>query len=315
MKMVCATDMTPRGDAAIERAGMLADQLGASLSLLHVVVPHESGEALEQALRTANARMQARVLPPLWRARSTPGWAVHAGSPLRVVPEAAARHGARLLVLGPHDKRPLRDALEGTVAEKALGIKEYPVLVVRSPVAGPYRRVLLALDLSDTSAGALRAAESLMLGPEAHASVVHAHEPPYHSMLAYAGVDSEAIRAHAGKWRREARRSVLDLLDCESRNPARYDVQVAQRPAAPAILRAVKQFSPDLLVMGTHGGGSLRRALVGSVASRVLNETQVDALIVPEGSFERDFIGTKRTAGRGARAARQYPSNPSIRAA
>ena len=37
--------------------------------------------------------------------------------------------------------------------------------------------------------------------------------------------------------------------------------------------------------MGTHAVGRLRRALVGSIANRVLHETTCDVLIVPEGSF------------------------------
>lgn len=315
MKITCATDMTPCGEAAMRRAGMLADQLDAQLSLLHVVVPGETAHALEVALGEANRRLQALAQPPLWRAQATPEWEVHAGSPLRIVPEVAARQRARLLVLGPHERRPLRDALEGTIAEKALGMKDFPVLVVRTAATGPYRRVLVALDLSDASAGALRAAESLVLGADTHARVLHAHEPPYQAMFAYAGVDTRFVRDYAQRSRQQARRSLRDLLDVESRHPLRYDLEVTQRPAAPAILRAVEQFAPDLLVMGTHGGGSLRRALVSSVASRVLNETRVDVLIVPEGSFDSASPGTSRSARRGARGARQYPSSSSIRAA
>jgi hypothetical protein len=37
--------------------------------------------------------------------------------------------------------------------------------------------------------------------------------------------------------------------------------------------------------MGTHGGGRLRRALVGSVANRIIHDTSCDVLIVPEGCF------------------------------
>ena len=286
MQIVCATDLVPGNDAPIERAALLADQLGADLSLLHVVVPGESPQSLEHALRAARSHMQARVSPPLWRGRRTPGWAVQTGAPARIIMDTAARWGARLLVLGAHRKRPLRDALEGTIAEKALATRRHPVLMVRNDAVRPYRRVLVALDLSDASVSAIHAAESLVITPQASARVIHAHEPPYQAMLAYASVELEAVARYAQKWKDEAQRSVHDLLECESGDARRYDVHVAQLPAAAGILQAVEQFSPDLLVMGTHGGGSLRRALVGSVANRVLHETGCDALIVPEGSFD-----------------------------
>ena len=37
MKILCATDLTLKSDAAVDRAGVLASQLDAELVLLHVV--------------------------------------------------------------------------------------------------------------------------------------------------------------------------------------------------------------------------------------------------------------------------------------
>ena len=39
MKILCATDLLPKSESAIDRAGMLSDLLNADLSLLHVVMP------------------------------------------------------------------------------------------------------------------------------------------------------------------------------------------------------------------------------------------------------------------------------------
>jgi universal stress protein E len=285
MRILCATDLLPKSEAAIERAGLLSDQLGADLTLLHVVVPGESERALEHTLQTALGRTKSRAQPPLWRAQRAPNVAVRAGNPARVILDTVAQSKSRLLVLGAHRKRPLRDALEGTVAEKALAARNSPVLVVQDEARGPYRRVLLALDLSEASASAIRAAESLVLAPEADAMIVHASEPPYQGMLHYAGVGMDSAARYAEGWKREATRAVRDLLKYESAHFARYDIHIQQQPAALGILRTIEQYEPDLLVMGTHGGGRLRRALVGSVANRVLHETTCDVLIVPEGSF------------------------------
>jgi universal stress protein E len=285
MRILCATDLLPKSEAAIERAGLLSDQLNADLTLLHVVMPGESQRALEQTLQTALAHMKSRAQRPLWRAHRAPNVAVRAGNPARIILDTAAHSKARLLVLGPHRKRPLRDTLEGTIAEKALAARNTPILVVQDEARGPYRRVLLALDLSEPSASAIRAAESLVITPEVDARIVHASEPPYQGMLHYAGVGVDSAARYAEGWRREATRAVRDLLKYESAHFARYDVHIQQQPAAVGILRTIENFGPDLLVMGTHGGGRLRRALVGSVANRVLHETTCDVLIVPEGSF------------------------------
>jgi nucleotide-binding universal stress UspA family protein len=155
---------------------------------------------------------------------------------------------------------------------------------VRNEARDPYRRVLLALDESDASASAIRAAESLVLTPEMSATVVHAHRPPYEGMLYSADIGPETIERYADNWKRDANQAVRELLSLESDDASRYAIHIEQKPAAPGILQAIAYFSPDLLVMGTRGGGRLRRALVGSVANRVLHETDCDVLIVPEGS-------------------------------
>jgi universal stress protein E len=285
MNILCATDLLPKSEAAIERAGLLTTQLGAELQLLHVVAPEKSQQDLEHTLLDAVARTRSRAKPLLWRTDRTAGVAVRVGNPARIILETAARSGAGLLVLGSHRKRPMRDALEGTIAEKALAVRKYPVLIVRDEARKPYRRVLLALDLSDASASAVRAAEAFVLAPETEAVVVHADNPPYHGMVGYADIAQADGARYLRAWKRDAAHAVRGFLGAESEAAARYHVHIEQMAATPGILQSMRRFSPDLLVMGTHGGGRLRRALVGSVANRVLHETQCDVLIVPEGSF------------------------------
>lgn len=286
MRILCATDLLARSEAAIERAGMLADELGADLSLLHVVAPTDSERVLEQTLRMNLARTRARAQSPLWRARTKPNVVVRTGSPARLIVETLEQSKARLLVLGPHRKRPLRDTLEGTIAEKVLMAKRWPLLVAQEVPRASYQRVLLALDLSEASASALRAAESLVLAPQAEVKIVHAHETPYEGMLDYAGVGVDAIARYAAGWEREAMSAVSGLVRSQSDNLVRYDIAVEHGQPGPAILRAIESYEPDLIVMGTRGLGRLRRAFLGSVANRVLHELSCDALIVPEGSFE-----------------------------
>src|SRR5688572_16694726 len=148
MRIVCATDLLPKSEAAIDRAGFLTDQLGADLTLLHVVVPSESERASKQTLENSLARVRSRALPPLWRGERMPDVAVRTGHPARIILDMMARFRPGLLVLGPHRKRLLQDALGDTIVEKALAARICPVLVVQDEVRARYRRVLLALDLS-----------------------------------------------------------------------------------------------------------------------------------------------------------------------
>jgi nucleotide-binding universal stress UspA family protein len=291
--------MLPKSEAALDRAGMLADDLGADLTLLHVVVPTNSERVLEQTLQMRCAHTKARAQPPMWRARTKPNVAVRTGNPARLIVDTLEQAKARLLVLGPHRKRPLRDTVEGTIVEKVLMAKRSPLLVVRKEPRGSYRRVLLAVDLSRGSASAVRAAESLVLAPETDAQIVHAHETPYEGILDYAGVGAEATTRYAMGWKREALQGIHGLLRSERANLGRYEIVIEEGQPAAAILGAIERYEPDLIVMGTRGRGRLRRALLGSVANRVLHELSCDALIVPDGSFE---ASSRRSSSRTDRA-------------
>jgi len=285
MRILCATDLLPKSEAAIERAGLLADELGADLTLLHVVVPTDSGRVLEQTLQSCLAHTKARTQPPTWRSRTQPNVVVRAGNPARLIVDTAEQLQARLLVLGPHRKRPIRDTVEGTIAEKVLVAKRCPLLFVQGEPRASYRRVLFALDLSGVSACAVRAAQSLVLAPDSDVKIVHAYDTPYEGMLSYAGVGVDSITSYTADWKREAKNAIRGLLQPEGVNREGYKIAIEEGEPASAILRAVEGYEPDLIVMGTRGRGRLRRALLGSVANRVLHELACDALIVPEGSF------------------------------
>jgi nucleotide-binding universal stress UspA family protein len=296
MRILCATDLLAKSEAAIERAGKLADNLGADLTLLHVVVPTESERVLEQTLQMRLAQTRARAQPPMWGARTRPNVAVRTGNAARLIVDTLEQSKARLLIVGPHRKRTLRDTVEGTIAEKVLMAKRWPLLVVQDEPHDSYRRILIALDLSAASASAVRAAESLVLAPESDVRIVHAHETPYEGILDYAGVGVDAITRYATDWKREATRAVRGLLRSESDELERYEIAIEEGQPASAILRAVEGYKPDLIVMGTRGRGRLRRALLGSVANRVLHELSCDALIVPEGSFDAPRSKDARSA-------------------
>jgi len=50
--------------------------------------------------------------------------------------------------------------------------------------------------------------------------------------------------------------------------------------AAEEILKAATEAGAELIVMGTHGHGLFGRALMGSVATKVLSETSISVLLV-----------------------------------
>lgn len=285
MRILCATDLREKSEAAIARAGLMADELGADLTLLHVVSDEQSPPVQEKVLHEAFARAKSRAEPFVARTHRTAVVAVRTGNPAPTILDTAAQGKAQLLILGPHDRRPVRDALEGTILEQALEAGSFPVLTVRNEVRQAYRRVLIAVNYSEASLAALRAAESLVPAPDAEAAVVHAQRPPYEGMTPFAGVGFDPLASYVGEWKQETIDSIRGLLKYESANFSRYDIQIEQQSAVAGISHATARYAPDLLVVGIRGGGRIRRTLARSVAKRILHDTRCDVLIVPEGSF------------------------------
>jgi nucleotide-binding universal stress UspA family protein len=273
--------LLPKSEAAIDRAALLAQELGADLSLLHVVSPVSSERTLEQSLQIAIARMKSRVRPPLWRAQTMPDVGVRAGNPWRVILDTIAAEEPDLLIIGPHRKRGIVDALQGTIAEKAVSARRCPVLIVKESASTPYRNVLLALDSADASRRAVRVAEQLVLRGGAQATVIHACALLRHAVLQATGGEAPAVTFTTDCSPNEAT-AMRELLASESTDPARYALVVVDGTALPTIKRAVESLRPDLLVMGTRGDGRMRRAVLGSVANQLSRIAPCDTLIVPQ---------------------------------
>lgn len=64
--------------------------------------------------------------------------------------------------------------------------------------------------------------------------------------------------------------------------PTTAEVVVVQNEPVPAILDAAEQRDAGLIVMGTHGRSDFRRFLLGSVAEKILHETDRPVLTVRE---------------------------------
>ena len=126
MRLLCATDLRPRSDAAVDRACQIRDAMRASLTLVHVVPPLSAEHGtLEQRLLSASGLLAHRAR----HAGEGVQLVLRCGRPSTVVCEESRT--ADLVVVGPHHERAPVDALRGTLAERLLSEARRPVLEVR----------------------------------------------------------------------------------------------------------------------------------------------------------------------------------------
>src|SRR5689334_16082891 len=128
MNILCATDLLPKTDAAVERAHQMRKLTGGRLTFLHVVQPGDAHEGtLEQRMLSAQSRLARRAR----RATAPVELVVRCGRPATVLREVAAARRADLVIVGPHVVDAVGDALRGTTIERVIGEVRCPVLIVR----------------------------------------------------------------------------------------------------------------------------------------------------------------------------------------
>jgi nucleotide-binding universal stress UspA family protein len=138
------------------------------------------------------------------------------------------------------------------------------------------RRILLATDMTTASAGATD--QALELAHDLHAS-----------LLAVSVIDVED-GARSGRrlprmdQRRAAREDAAQALVLRGRRQGvGVSFLVWEGEPGPAIVEAAVSEEADLVVVGTHGRGSLGRLLIGSVSEYVVRNAPCPVLVVRPG--------------------------------
>ena len=137
------------------------------------------------------------------------------------------------------------------------------------------RTVLLPTDGSATAKAARRFAVDIAKGEGDSVIVLSVAEP-----ADYDGVEDEAVTAAIVGYLRE----VAETEAAEIRAggiKASAEVVVDSRVDW-AIVDKARTIGADLIVMGTHGRTGLARAVIGSVADRVLRHSTVPVVFVPQ---------------------------------
>jgi nucleotide-binding universal stress UspA family protein len=278
--LLVATDLSARSERALERALALAREVGAALVVVHVVdddLPPALADAhAEAARRTLTERCDA--LAAAERPQVEVTIEVLRGRPHSEIRAAATRHGAELIVVGEHRGESWRDMFRGTTAERVVRTCAVPVLLVREPVTAPYRRVLAAVDFSVFARRAVECA--LRLLPDADIELIHAFSIPFGGFLEGEDTRDQMVAEIDARFRKlldEEMAGFLARLDDASRH---LHCVMQEGGVREVITARVRQTTPDLLVIGTHGKSGLAQAFLGSVAEDLLRSPPCDVLTV-----------------------------------
>ncbi|PWK81189.1 nucleotide-binding universal stress UspA family protein [Lentzea atacamensis] len=180
-----------------------------------------------------------------------------------------AMEEGELLVLGSSGRTGIAEMFLGSTAAALVSIGGRPVVVTRSgPLDG---RVVVGIDGSDTSADAIAFAFAFASRHGRELLAIHAWNDVGWAELPEQ--DWDHIRVDLAKLLED------QLADHRARYP---EVHVAQEVAFDAPARALLQAADGaaLVVVGSHGRGAVKRAILGSVSHAVLHHAPCPVAVV-----------------------------------
>lgn len=281
-RILVATDLSAPAEKALAWARDLAKLHGATLLLVHSVIPPDSfGAAVEmplglgdQLLASAQEKIDS-LAEDLRVGGQDVEVTVGFGRPESFIEEICKQQGADLCVIGTRGLRGFRHLLLGSTAQRVLRSACCPVLSIHEGDEGGADRVETVLVPTDFSPDATEAIEDVLrvfqLVPDgATIWLLHALQlPADYGVYGTQGMSEMSFRY----W--EALASSFEAKLREVAGPLRkrglkVETTVRRGYAPEAILAAARELEIDLVAMGTRGRTGLGRVVLGSTAERVV---------------------------------------------
>ncbi len=162
------------------------------------------------------------------------------------------------------------------------------------------KKILYATDLSDNSAYALRYAINSAKKHDARIIILHVLEelPANIKAMVASYIDYDEQEKNAekniAKMMDRIKKRLKAFCDQELKDdPESMDmiesIEVCQGYPADEILRKVKKFECDAIIMGTHGKGIIKNTYLGSMTKKVLRRVRKPVFIIPLPKGETDI--------------------------
>lgn len=207
---------------------------------------------------------------------------VQQGPAAAAIIEAAEAWGADLIAVGSHGLCSVKDFLLGSVSQKVVRYAPCSVLLAKRPV-GKLQRVLLGADGSPYAEAAIRLWAGLALPPNVAVHLCAVAElpallPPNARVSLKARV--AALLTLAELERAAAERALVDARRVLETSGCAVTTSLRTGHAAGQLLEAIREFCPDLAVIGAKGRTGAKRFVLGSVAQKVIKYAPCSVVVV-----------------------------------
>lgn len=294
MRILIPVDGSTCSRAAVRFIGARSKFMGEKpdVTLLNVqqnipgtVIEHFSLEAVRSVYEAEGKAIVEKLAPEIEAYGIEPHMAVRIDDCGPAVAKIAVDGNIDLITMGSRGLSPVKSFFLGSVSRSVLEHTTTPVLLVREKEL-PERenlRLLLAVDGSDygESAAAFIADHPGLFGPNPTIDVIFV--APDYTKMALAEVDSVTPAPTLKFFEKENQlaweNAVTPVL--ATLRDAGFDAKAVKRTGdAAEAIAAYAGENADLIVMGSHGWGKFKSAVLGSTAAKVGAATELPILII-----------------------------------
>jgi nucleotide-binding universal stress UspA family protein len=269
------------GSSALNAGAALAERTGAKLSAVSVVealgsseqVPPEADRVSEE-VDSQSARVRTALEQKLERAGLKPKFVhVTSGHPAGLVGVFAEQSPTDLLIIGSHVSHGFESVRAGSTGEQIVKGSRLPVMVATRGGSSRFRRILIAVDLSNHSHSVLEWAHRLAWVDFSEVRVVHS-EGPWKRLWKW--LTFRGSRPFQGRpWQRFLGRF------WELKFPGENRIFLRHGHAGRAVLREARVWNADLIVIGMRRFNWPSRARLGKTTKYVLRQGGRSTVVVP----------------------------------
>ncbi len=295
-RILVPLDGSRLAESVLPLVTQLAECLGATIYLLHVVEAHApsavhgqqhltTAAQAEAYLRDVTARLGAGV--PVEHHVHGP----EAGDVATCIAEHSAELHADLIVLCVHGPVDLRRLVSGSIGQQVGRQAHVPVLLIRSgaPAPRPLTTLLVPLDGTPFAEAALPGAANIARA--CGVTCVLVRVVPTLSTLsgdraAAARLVPLAASAALDVEEEQARAYLADWIDRLARDGVRARGEVRRGPTVRRLAEAAEAAPADMVVIATHGRTGLGAAWIGSVAAALAGATATPLLLLRRDNSE-----------------------------
>lgn len=294
-RILCPVDFSEASEHAIEHAIAVASWYKASITALHVYnpifmpvpgLPPPGSRASESELKRMHVET-TRCFEGAIASGIDVDVIVDVGPPAARILDRSETAHSDLIVMGTHGASGFEHLLLGSVTEKVLRKARRPVLTVPPHAQAistlPFRRLLCAVDFSDSSLRGLELACSLAKESNAALTLLHVVEWPWHEPPPPVFDDLPSAQAAAlAEFRRYVQERAIERL--KSLRPRVNEALCATEPRVVhgkpyvEILRVAAEARADLIVIGVHGRNAPDVMLFGSTTNQIVRRATCPVL-------------------------------------